>query len=458
MVERSRWGLVTAAVVVMSAVEASDQGLWAQRVDPFGALVAEALRSNPTYAQEAALELRAAADVRSARGYWLPQLALDSRYSEQNGTLNLGDVVNPVYSALNELTGSERFPTDLDLTLPRRHETRVRLTQTVFNEALRHNLAMAKHRQAGQRAQRQASARRLAAEVQSAWLQWAAARSAAEIYGAAELLVRENERVVTRLVTSGNATPEAMYRARAERSDVEQQRLEAEERERAAAQTVNRVVGRALDTAIEEIADSLLCFELPLSEDSAVAHALARREELWQVRESVGAARSAIKMAGSTMLPSVSLAVDAGYQGRNVRFRSSDDFVVASVVVSWNVFDGGRSLASRQAARAEALRAEAMRREVEDGIRLDVRTAYQAAVVARAAMGTAEDRQAAAARTFELVRRRYEEGLATHIEFVDARTALTSAELNRALSLYRYALRWVDLERAAGLREVESVN
>jgi outer membrane protein TolC len=298
----------------------------------------------------------------------------------------------------------------------------------------------------------------LAADVQSAWLQWAAARSAAEIYGAAELLVRENERVVTRLVTSGNATPEAMYRARAERSDVEQQRLEAEERVRAAAQTVNRVVGRALDTAIEEIADSLLCFELPLSEDSAVAHALARREELWQVRESVGAARSAIKMAGSTMLPSVSLALDAGYQGRNVRFRSSDDFVVASVVVSWNVFDGGRSLASRQAARAEASRAEAMRREVEDGIRLDVRMAYQAAVVARAAMGTAEDRQAAAARTFELVRRRYEEGLATHIEFVDARTALTSAELNRALSLYRYALRWVDLERAAGLREVESVN
>jgi outer membrane protein TolC len=87
-------------------------------------------------------------------------------------------------------------------------------------------------------------------------------------------------------------------------------------------------------------------------------------------------------------------------------------------------------------------------------VRLDVRQAYDAAVVARDAIATAEARLAAARRSFELVRRRYEEGLASQVEFLDARTAYTSAELNRVATAYRYAIRYVDLERAAALRDL----
>jgi outer membrane protein TolC len=75
-------------------------------------------------------------------------------------------------------------------------------------------------------------------------------------------------------------------------------------------------------------------------------------------------------------------------------------------------------------------------------------------VVARDASAPAADRLAAAERSFALVRRRFQEGLAAPIEFLDARTALTSAELNRVLTVNRFAVRWVELERAAALRDV----
>ena len=90
-------------------------------------------------------------------------------------------------------------------------------------------------------------------------------------------------------------------------------------------------------------------------------------------------------------------------------------------------------------------------------VRLDVRQAYRATLVARDAIEAAQDRLASAQRSFQLVRRRYEEGLATQIEFLDARTTLTSAELNRVVTVYRYAIRWVDLERAAALRDLGSL-
>lgn len=427
----------------------------AQLHDPMAALVDEALRNNLGLAQARAVEDRAAAEVKQARGLMLPSLSLESRYSRQNGTLNLGDVVNPAFSTLNQLTGENRFPTDLDITLPRRHDSRLRVTQPVFNETIRNSYALARHRGEAQRWERLSVARRLAADVQSALLTASSARAAVGILESSLALVRENERVAERLVAANQATPEVIFRARAERSDVEQQLAEAKDRASAAVRVVNRIAGRDLDMAVEALPpDSLLCLEIGVSAEEAEASALAHREELMVAGEGLEAAAAAKRIANAALLPSVSLAVDYGFTGNEVAFSGRDDYVVASVVVSWTPFDGGRNLAGKEAARADAARMRAAREETRDLVRLDVRQAYESAVVARSAIDAAEDRVAAARRAFELVRRKYDEGVASQIEFVDARAALTGAELNRAVTIYRWGGRYVDLERAAALREI----
>ncbi|HKW42363.1 MAG TPA: TolC family protein, partial [Gemmatimonadales bacterium] len=136
----------------------------------------------------------------------------------------------------------------------------------------------------------------------------------------------------------------------------------------------------------------------------------------------------------------------------DLAFRSSQDYWVASLVVSWNLFNGGQDAARRTAASLDVERARTLRTDLEERIALEVRTAYDAAAVAHDAIATADARLEAARRTFELVRRRYEEGVASPIELVDARTGLTSAELNRVVTAYQYAIHYVDLERATALR------
>jgi outer membrane protein TolC len=430
--------------------------LSAQKPGLLDALVSEALRNNPVLARERAAERRSEAELRDARGLQLPALTFDGRYSEQDGTLNLGDFVNPAYATLNQLTGSQQFPTNLDITLPLRHESRLRLVQPVFNEAIRRNRSVSQYRYEGQRWETRTEARRLAAQVQAAFLEASAARSAVAIWESSLELVRENERVAERLVAASQATPDVVFRARAERSEVEQSLAEARDGARAAGRVLNRLLGRPLETPVEPLpADSLLGLELAMPEDSVVASALSRREELRQVDAGVRAAGAAVGLATSSLLPSLSVALDYGWQGRDVEFNRQTDFMVASLVFSWNVFDGGRTLAARQRAQAEAERARFARRDVEDAVRLDVRQAWDAARVAQGAIGTAEARVAAARRSFELVRRKYEEGVASQIEFVDARSSLTRAELNRVLTIYRWGIRWVDLERAAALREMD---
>lgn len=449
------WGTVTLVGLAGLPSQSSSQTRTTGISDsPLNRVVQETLSGNLTLAQARELEARAEAELRGARGRFLPSLSWESRYSEQAGTFDLGDFVNPANATLNQLVGESRFPTDLSVTLPFKHESRARLVQPLFNERIRAAYAVARHSLERERAQRRATARNVAAQAQTAFLNVAAARSARLIWEATLPLVEESERVSQRLVDAGTATPDAVFRARAERSDVEQALLEAREQEAAAARAFNRLLNRPLEAAVDTVSEASLLFELTITEQEAVDRAVRRRDELAGLEAGIEASDAGVRVATASYLPEVSLALDYGFQGRDLSFGRDRDFWTASLVLSWNLFNGGQDAAARHAAQADAQRLRLRREEAEDLVRLDVRQSYRAARVARDAIATAEDRLAAAQRSFELVRRRYEEGLATQVEFLDARTTLTSAELNRVVTVYRYAIRWVDLERAAALRDL----
>lgn len=425
-----------------------------QGSDVMDRIVREALRHNLGLAQERLVYERAEAGVGEARARLLPTLTVEGSYRTGRQPLNLGDFVNPAYAALNDLLGSPLFPTNLDLPLPLPYESRVRVIQPLFDPAGLAGHAAAQYARDAQREALRVAARRVAAEALIAYLRVSEARAARQVWEASLEVVREGERVAQRQVESGQATPEAVYRARAERMDVEQRLAEAAEAEAAAARGFNLLVGRPIDAPVETLPDSAVRFELRLTADEAVALALARRAELAQAEASVHAAGAAVRLARSSTLPHVAIALDYGLQAREVTFDTDADFLIASLVVSWNPFSGGRDRARRQAALADLERLELRREELERQIRTEVLNAYDAAVVAHSAMAVAEARVEAARRGFELARRRYEEGLTPLFEFLDARAALTSAELNRVRTVYRYAARYVELEHAAALREL----
>lgn len=426
--------------------------------DPLAPLIAEALERNPGLEQARLLERRAAEAVGEARGRWLPSLSLEGRFSEQSGALDLGDLVNPAYAALNQLSGSARFPTDLSVTVPFRHETRFRLVQPVFDERIRGASALARAQYAIERAGRAGEARSLAAAVQVAWYRAAAARDAVGIMAATLDVVVENERVAKRLVAAGEATPEVRHRARAERARVEQRLAETREAALAAVRDLNRLLDRPLDARLDPLTDAATASArpMPASADDLVTRGLGSREEQLQADAGIEAAHAGVRLATSSFVPRVSLALDYGWQGRDVSFGRSNDFAAASVVLSWGISPVSDA-ARREGAQLDERRARVRRHEVETLIELEIRQAYESATVARTAIGTAEAQRTSAERAFEFVQRRYEEGLASQVEFIDARTAMTSAQLDHSIACWRYAIALVELERAAALRPLNDM-
>jgi outer membrane protein TolC len=453
MFKTTRWlhGAVAAALSLGAADAARAQARVSAR-QLLDAYVAEALTANLAIAQQSAALARANAGVREANGRFLPTVGVNARYSEFSGVVNIGDFINPAYAALNQLIGASRFPTNVNATLPFRQETKLEFTQPLFNDALFGARAAARAQRDLAGATRKGAMRQLAADIQQAWLGYASTVRAVETLEATLPVLDENVRVSERLIGAGQATPDVLLRARAERSELLQQIEEARRQRDAARRGFNLLRNRDDDVAIALADDSTLLHIDSLSRGALLAHALTHREELAQAGSGISLARAQQRIATAGYLPSVALAASYGVQGDRYRFDNRSDVGLASLVMSWNAFNGGQDAARREQANATRTEAEYRRREAERAIALQVGNAYDAVQSARSTLTTASDRLASAERAFSFVQRRFAEGLATPVEFLSARTAFTSAAINQVITRFTFATRVVELERAAALR------
>jgi outer membrane protein TolC len=444
-------GALRALAMALAALAALAPGVRA--ADPsLNALVAEGLQHNRALAGEKQQVVKARAQASEALGLFLPTVSVYARDSDRQGNVvDFGKLVNPAFAALNGILQKDAFPTDVTLKTPSKQETYLRVTQPIFDARLWGNLRARSNLRDLQAAVYTTAERRLAADVRSSYLDYAKATRLHELYDSTLVLVNQNVRANESLLRNGQTTPDAVLRARADRSELEQKSLDAARMADAARQSLNRVLGRTIDAPLPLLAEEALGLDIALPLDSALAASRAHRAELAQVRAGERAAKGALTVADAGYLPSVVAAYDWGVQGEKYRFESGQDYRVASLILQWTLFNGGQREAQRRQALADLERARLQQADVEQLVELDVRTSWQAAQVSRQALQPAQDRLAAAARTFDLVAKRFTNGSASLLEYLDARTTYTSAGLNAILTQYDHLQRCAELVRATAL-------
>lgn len=424
----------------------------ARAAAPLDELVREALAANRDLRAERLQLEQAQAAVSEATALFLPSVSVNARLSDRSGNVvDFGKLINPAFAALNQLTGSGAFPTDLRLVQPSKQETSLRVAMPLLDARLAANWRIQSGLRDAQRAATGAAARRITAEVRTGYLQYARAVRLTALYDSTLALVDEAVRVQESLLANGKATPDQVLRARADRADVAQRRADAARLADAARQLLNVRIGRGVDAPLAPFADGTLGLELRVPLDDAIASARAHRDELAQARGGVRAASGAVSLATAGYLPSLVAAVDWGVQGEEYRFERGEDYRVASLALQWTLFNGGQREAQRHAAVAGLQRARTLADDAAAKVELDARTAWQAAAVAREALPAAHERLTAARRTWELVAKRHAIGAASLLELLDARTNFTNAALNDVFSTYDYWERCAELDRAAAL-------
>jgi outer membrane protein len=403
------------------------------------------------------------AQLRETRGLFFPSVGVSARYTRAGGgryfEFPVGDLANPIHDALNQLIGEPRFPTNVtNVSIPllreKEHETKLEVVQPVFQPEIYYSYRINSHLASAAEAGREVFRQDLILEMKTAYYAYLKTLEFVEIAQRTEGLLQENLRVSQSLFENDKVTRDAVYRARAELSEIEQQKAEAEKGRDLARAYFNFLLNRPLDAAIEAETPGYLPPGPEADTPALFERALGKRHEPAQLRSGLEAARNGVGLSRSAYLPSILLAFDYGYEGEIYRFTEADDFWTGSLVLQWNIFSGLQRRARVSQARAEENRLAARLEEVEQAIRLEVREARENLTVARAAHEAAEDRVESARKSFDIVSRKYREGMVPHIEFLDARITMTRAEVNLIATTFDYHTRYAEYERAMGLTAI----
>ena len=424
-------------------------------------LVSDALAANLELdtAGAGVAERRAALD--QARARYLPSLDFEARYSRASGGRSIdfpvGDLLNPVYATLNQLTGSSHLAPvanqRINFQRAREQDTRITLTQPLYDPRISASRAAAQSEFDASQAGRAALSSRIERDMREAYYRWLQARAQIGIFDAALELAAENHRVNEVLFRNGKITRDLVYRAEADQLEVEQSMLGARNTERLAQSYVNLLRHAPFDRALPvsavedgEERGAAASVSLPLMQDAAVQH----RPELRELDALAAAAAAAERLAHAAFKPRLALALDAGSQGDTYRFGSDDRFVLASVVLRFNLFSGGADQAGVAGARAAQREARDGRDRQEQQIRFEVQQALQDLQLTQASLGTAAKRVEAAAGAFHIATRKRDLGQINQAEFIDSRRALTDAQLNLNLTRFSALSNLAQLEYALG--------
>jgi outer membrane protein len=429
--------------------------------------VREGLQSNLALRTETLEVERSIAALDGARARFLPEVSFNARYTRAEGgrefDVPLGTLLNPVYSTLNDLLGQQQFPQISDQTInfvrEREQDTRVSVRQPLYAPAIPAAVRAQRAQLEAAEFGRVALARRLKRDVTVAYLDWLKASKTVDIVQASLSLLEENLRVNESLFRNGKTTQDQVLRARAELLAVVQQLREARNGQTQSRSYLNFLLNRSLDT------------ELILADvDGQVARtvhdlgalrglALDNRPELSQLDRSMRAAESRVQVARADLKPMLSLGVDAGTQGEEYEFGRGSNFSTISLVLSWQFFDGGANRAQAREARAVARQAAARRDEIALQIQLEVQQALDSLETTSDSLATAEARAEAARAAFRIAGRKRDEGVINQVEFIDARSSLTGAELNLNVTSFDLLARQAELDyaTAAGTLPLETV-
>ncbi len=418
--------------------------------------VSEAYSNNLALQQKEFSYAKSMAALDEARSMFMPSLSIEARYSRAGGgrqiEFPLGDLLNGVYATLNDLTGQQRFPQIENVSFPflreEEHDTKLRLVQPVFQPAIYHNYKLKSDLSRSDSAAVAAYKTELAAEVKKAYLRYLQSLKLNEVLAETDTLLLENIRVSESLFQNDMVTRDAVLRARSERLKIVQQRSDAQRQKTLAASYVNFLLNRDLDEPIEVVEAGGYLDPLSLLElEDAEALALKMRPELQQLDYAVSASRRVGKIAGSAYLPNVNVVVDYGFQGEEYAFTAEDDYWMANALLSWNLFNGFGDAAKKEHAEIEARRLESQLQALRMQIRLQVRDAWLAVDVGRKNLESARQQALAARESFQIVNKRYEQGVAPHIEYLDARNAMTRADIDLVVARYDYHMREAELQR-----------
>ena len=390
--------------------------------------------------------------LKDAKSFFIPSVDFGASYTLAEGgrtiAFPVGDLLNPVYSTLNKLTASNKFPqieNVSDQLLPDNfYDTRFRTTLPLLNTDLIYQQQIRKEQVNWTSYQVEIYRATLIQDIRVAYFNFCAAHSSISILKNTLQLVDQNLKDTRSLVENGKRLPAAVLRAESELEQVKSLVTEAELKTNNAAQYLNFLVNRPLDqsVAFEEIPLDLSRLDQLLLEDLHPQNPEMRAmQSMETIQETV------LKSGKNYWVPKLSTYADLGSQGFDWSFDSQSKYLMWGLNFSMPLFQGGRNQNQIQ---RNVLGLESVQRQkelVNQKLNLGLQTQRNEVKTLLAALQSSEKKLVSASAYLKLVDRGFKDGNQSLLEFIDARNQYTQAALQKNISAYKLQMALAQLER-----------
>lgn len=240
-----------------------------------------------------------------------------------------------------------------------------------------------------------------------------------------------------------------VLRSQVELADAEQTLIKAQNAYDLAVADLNNIIGLPHGTDLK-VTESLQYNKYDNPMENCINFALANRPELFQAEAGIEAAKASVKVAKSGYMPQVAASASNDWSSANWPGDDGENWGVG-ISVSLNVFDSGVTAAKVRAADANLYKAEETYRQTKDSVQLDVRNNYLSLREAEKRIATSRVAVDSAEEDYRISQLRYQAGVGTNIDVMDAQVALTQAKNNYVQALYDYNTSSAALAKAMGV-------
>jgi len=411
------------------------------------AYVREGLQNNIVVQQKAIAYEQAERSLQIATSYFLPSVSLLADYTSGEGgrsiAIPVGDMLNPVYASLNQLTQSDAFRQIDNVQqnfFPRNfYDGRIRTSIPLLNTDLYANRAIQREQIAIRNNELLAYKRQLVMEIKAGYYQYLGATAAVQILESALGLVERNVEVNASLLRNGRVLPANYQRSKSELERVRAELNSAQNRATNAKKYFNFLLNRDLQSEVEvEAPGGSQASEIPIA---------GVREELQALRSLQAVNETSLRMSKQVFIPKVNGFLDLGSQASDWKWNTNSMYYLVGVQLSMPIFQGSRNVMTIRNNASELRKTELELANTSQRLELSAQVAEADLATARANSAAAEEQSKSAESYFNLVEKGYLQGVNTLIEFLDARNQLTASALQKNLKRYEVLIAAARVER-----------
>ena len=389
--------------------------------------------------------------LREAKSQFFPDVSFNSTYTKAGGgrsiDLPLGDLVNPIYTTLNQLTQSNSFPMiknrSVLLNPDNFYDAKFHATMPLLDLELNYNRKIKGQEVTLQQIEVDIYKRELVKDIKAAYFGYAQAVQATLIYQSALKVAEENLRINNVLLRNDKVSRSVVLRSESELSKYQSLLETARQDQKSAEAYFNFLLNRA--PATEIVVDN---YNDPATDPALFDSTVDKREELKKLNTTLLISDQVTGLNKSYIVPKLGTFLDVGSQASDWQYGDRTRYYFFGVTLQWSLFASGKNYYRIAQSETDKEIIKSQINYADDQLKLQLILARNDYNSSLAQYTSALKQLAASEKYYQDELKLYKQGQALFIELLDGQNQLIGAQLQRNVSLYDTWIKAADIERS----------